>query len=260
MAQFPRIQEALAGMDPNSNFGAGEHSRRSPSAGDIGQVLGFVSFDPNVHDTEHIDHLAFVDDGSAESEYFVQQVLPEKPFNMTNIQDVTSRYGANVLADPKAEVIADIVQALVKSLTGQTDHAYLEIANGSNRQEFVDKTADSIDHGLTFGVSDFHGLDFGDVSLDGLVAIKVNHLLEREIPANVGFISLGGYVELNTNDSRDLSRFNESLEEKHQETAERLEALGAFVISVVADPRVENGFDVARADTDIAKALKAMSR
>lgn len=259
MTHFPKTQEALSEFYANSPYGVGEHTRPQPKAGTMGQILGHKPFDPAVHNLEDIDPLAVVDDESM-GPHYVQEVLPDKPFYMSVVSDRTSRFGADALLLPKVEAIDAIAMGMDSSLVGATDYAHIKETKGNSREVFAQDLSDSARQQLTFGVSDFHGMHFDKTELEGVVAIKVNHLLERGIPQNVGFISLGGAVELNTGDKKQLDKFNAKLEEHHLEIVDGLEQAGAEVVSVIVDSRMQDGFDVEGVDSAIAEALDQFNR
>jgi hypothetical protein len=111
-------------------------------------------------------------------------------------------------------------------------------------------------HRMAIAISDFQGVELMPGSLDKVIAIKLNHPLEREIPANVGRISLGGAHELDTRNPQQLIAYNGLLQRRHETTVSGLEAAGATVTSVVFDPSFESGYDISGADERLAAAVK----
>lgn len=256
MSEFRETSRALADLQASVNFGIGQHI--DPNIATRGNIiLGDVDFDPTKHNPLDINPLSPI--GIATDSMQVRQAFPHRALHIPLAVDATHRKEVDVLTIDKARASNFIAQELDQALHGVGDSMAVNQADGEDR-DVLPRILEDDRSSLFIGISDFYGIDFGDNHLDGLVAIKVNHLLEREIPANVGFISLGGAVELNTNSKKDLANFNGKLEVSHQETVERLEDLGASVVSVVVDPRLENGFDVPQVDADIASALQEMSR
>lgn len=255
--KLPRTSEVLTQYGANVPFGLGSHLDPSISTGVSGISVGEVPFDPALHDATDIDF------GSAEEmltgDFHVEQVIPERPLSYFTVVDATARREFDSIARTKRIARGLIAGALTDQVVSIGDRAMLEDVVGQDRQPFTVKTKDALDMGLTFALGDFEGFN-AKRDLNGLVAIKVNHLLERELPANVGYISLGGAVEIDTNNPNQLAQVNDALEQKHQEVVESLESADAQVVCVVADPRLKPEFDAPKTDEDIAKAIEKLAR
>ncbi len=124
-----------------------------------------------------------------------------------------------------------------------------------NDSEFEEAT----NRGLVFVVSDrFEALrQRSRFETSTLFAVKVNHQAEREIMAGIGFVSLGGWQEVNTNDSEQLAAKNAKLENQHQRIVSQLEQAGAVVVSIITAPSQPNLYDTAAADQALAEAIRS---
>lgn len=255
MTEFKETSRALADLPAGSLIGFGQHIDPNIST-KPGVMLGDLEFDPTRHNPMDINHLSPL--GIATDAPQVRQTFPHKPLHIAFSQDRTSRAGLYSLNEMKQRSGQSIYEGIDSALHGVGDMVMASSVDGQNRARFIDDSANQ--GGISFAISDFEGMDLSSVDFDQLVAIKVNHLLEREIPQNVGFISLGGAVELNTGDKKQLDKFNTKLEEHHQEIVEGLEEAGAQVVSVIVDPRMQDGFDVEGVDSSIAEALDNLNR
>ncbi|HEX5456519.1 MAG TPA: hypothetical protein VFW77_04095 [Candidatus Saccharimonadales bacterium] len=267
MARLQRTHDALASLEANAGHAYGEHVRRSVQTGYDGVYIGEAEFDPTRHEPSDIDPFAM---GEALDRPHVSQVFPSRPLHINIVADRTGR-----AEDPRVTAIKDaavvgLVGSIDESLPGVTDQSFIylagrgDIANAetlraSSRNELPGQISDLALDGLTIVISDFHGMRFDRSSLDGVVAVKLNHPLERAIPAGVGRISLGGEYELDTRDGAQLGEYNRLLQAHHDSAVAGLESAGAVVASVISDPRYEQGYDIAAADGGIAAAIGEMS-
>lgn len=266
MARLQQTYEALASLEANAGHTFGEHVRRRVQAGTDGVYIGEAEFDPARHDPAEIDPMAM---GSALDRPHVSQVFPNRPLHVSIIADRTARAEDPKVASAKANAMAGLVNALDESLPGVTDQSFIYAAGGSlpnaealhvrDRSELPGQVSDLALSGLTIVVSDFQGMSFQPRSLEGVVAVKLNHPLERKIPADVGRVSLGGEYELDTRDHMQVRAYNALLQRHHDDTVDGLESAGAVVASVIADPRRDQGFNAARADEYIADAIGEIS-
>lgn len=263
MARLQRTHAALASLEANAGHAYGEHVRRNVQAGFDGVYIGEAEFDPTRHDPSDIDAFAM---GEALDKPHVSQVFPSRPLHINIVADRTGRSEDPRVTAVKGAAAASLVGSLDESLPGVTDQSFIYIAGHgnlpdaetlrvSNRNELPGQVSDLALDGLTLVVSDFQGMRFEPGSLDGVVAVKLNHPLERAIPAGVGRISLGGEYELDTRDGTQLGAYNQLLQAQHDRTVSGLESAGATVASVIADPRYEQGYDIGAADEEIASAI-----
>jgi hypothetical protein len=267
MARLPHTHAALASLEANAGHAYGEHIRRSVQAGPDGVYIGETEFDPTRHDPSDIDAFAM---GDGLDRPHVSQVFPNRPLHVNIVADRTGRREDPRVTAAKDTAVTSLTGSIDESLPGVTDQSFIYVAGRGNlpnaetlragsRSELPGQVSDLALDGLTIVVSDFQGMRFERGSLEGVVAVKLSHPLERAIPAGVGRVSLGGEYELDTRDDVQLGAYNQLLQDHHDRTVAGLETAGAAVASVIADPRHEQGYDLALADSEIAAAIGDMS-
>lgn len=274
MADLPNTFEALAEIPANRHFGYGQHPEHMVRSTALGRQLGYTEFDANLHSPDQIDPFSLL--GMALEQDMVPIVEPVRPlvFNVVTDFSAATEY-AGVTAAKRA-VARDMAHAIDDS-RDMTDLSFLYLVGDDVPTQGVphhdilqnekgDVTALSANveeiaqNGLTFVVSDFSRLRLPDTArFDDLIAIKVNHLLERQVPAKVGRISLGGLAVVDTDKPRQLAKVNHELEERHQAIVAGLEARGAQVASVITAPKYLHKYDVTDADKQIAGAIRVVS-
>lgn len=240
---------------------------------------GYREFDQEVHNAEDIDFEA--PDTEYTGEDYVRITSKPLPHYMNIAGDLTPRLQTQAITDTKLRVARTLAGLLGGALQSQGDEDYFfligqpsagktaeagpiadKVFEADDRTSVPDAAATITSYtGMPFIVSDFRAVRFDSGSLDRSVAIKINHLVERSLPANIGIISLGGSVELDTRDSYQLAAYNARLEAEHQSIVGNLAAAGAEVVSVVADPRLKpDEFDGKDADRQIAAAIMAIAK
>jgi hypothetical protein len=272
MVELQQTGEALASMPANNQLMAGVHMSGNLKAGVPGLSMGRIDFDPMKHSANDIDLGA---PPSPTGDYQVMQVRPVHPLHINLVSTHMRAAEDPRITATKLEAQTQIKNALTWALPGVTDRAYQysigdNILGETSRQDQLigiaeqdeaaasQQVADIARWGLTFVIGDLHRLQLpADQRFDHMVAIKVNHRTEREIPEGIGFFSLGGLVEVNTNKPKQLAKANDKLEAQHREIVERLEDRGVQVVSVIADPSIPEHFNAPVVDKDIAQALPA---
>src|SRR5690606_16110980 len=101
------------------------------------------------------------------------------------------------------------------------------VDNDDNTRDEAD-VYEAVAEGLSFIVSDFQRFELAEKFSNraDVVALKVNHPMELEVPANVGHLILGGLVEINTNNARELAAYNAELADYHADIVARIKATG----------------------------------
>lgn len=278
MSELRKTSEALSNLGAQQRTGIGDHTNPDLATGVYGNiVLGEVQFDPNVHSPIEIDHLSMM--GVAMDELYVTEVLPENPIIAHVIVDGRDRQDYPALAKAKQKLASLLVVALDQALPGMSDVVYdyrlvddIQQRKGLREDIIAYRGGRELSRdlhnlgssGIKFLISDFGSNIFkksSELKLDGTVAIKVNHLLERQVPRGIGRISVGGAREIDTNNPKSLAPHNSMLKESHDDTVARLESAGASVASVVVDGQIKpDGIDFLDADRQIAAAITSQDK
>jgi hypothetical protein len=270
MAALPETQFVFANIPANNARWQGEHTHHRVKAISQGMYLGSVPFDPALHEPQDIDHLSPL--GLALDEDYAYQVLPGSGLIANLVVDSTSRSELPQITSVKSSLVTELSDSL-HSVKSTTDRilTYNLIDQGAQSSDWdsdpievdgpaaLTQTIAGLALGsLTFVISDFKRVRFDEPGLDleNVVAIKVNHILERRLPAGRGFISMGGLVDVNTTNPRQLKQANAQRAAEHAQLVQQLEQAGAAVASVVVEPRLADGFNIAAADRAIAQAIQ----
>jgi hypothetical protein len=272
--QLPKTREAIDTIFPELTGVRGERASLFIEAGLMRSPEGYVEFDQGIHELSDIEDFSLEEDLTGEEQVRIN--FRELPLDVNIALDGTSRQEHDPLTSAKQKVAGQLAEFLQDILDREKDESYrhlvVEAGSKSEKDYITDKVAYvkgrsevqgkfiGVAHevGIPFIVSDFSKVSMAQGSLPPAIAVKVNHVLEREVPANVGILNLGGNVELNTNNSGQLMAYNRTLDRIHQSKLQQLRAAGANVVAVVADPRLAHGFDIASSDQQIAKSVKQL--
>lgn len=276
MANFRQTTDALSEWQANMPEGMGSHLDSNIVVGAYSNlIVGEHLFDAQHDDPADIDHMSLL--GAATGEYFVTEVLPERPMSLNIVTDSLARSEHPVLTRGKARLVRGLSLAIESAMPGFSDQiSQFSFVNDNSRRRSTDikeiVVPDTEEYtkqlmriacdGLTFVITDGRRIQLPQNSLphSQVVAVKFNHLLERRIPANVGVLSLqGGEDEIDTSNSRKLTRKNDELEAEHQKIVRNLREAGVPVAEVTTAKRMQ-GFDVVEADRQIASAVRSLCR
>lgn len=268
--QLPKTGDALSDLRANAMHGYGVHASSQFRAGGGGQYLGDMPFDPAVHEASDINPLSSM--GLAFDQPHVSVYRPERPLRVNLVADYRNLGGNTGIQKAKHAVADHLNEEVYEALSGVTDRLDTFVL-GSDQHEFFDRrtqelvTAEDVAelclNGLTVVVSDFSHLKIAapEKRFDSAIAVKVNHLLERQVPSNVGVIALSGKGEVNTNKARKLNVVNQELAREHDATVSGLQQQGFEVVPVVvrAD-QGPHGYDVSSVDHLLAEAVGNINR
>lgn len=276
MIRFVQTERAFAELSANDILRTGQHVHEQMKSGGIGIELGNIPFDPEIHRTGDIDYLSPIT--AATGELQARQVLPTRSLLVNSVVDYRGGRAYESVIQAKKQVQDRIRDALENALPGHGDRM-IDYAIGSSDLSIVHKHTDlGFDlrereeagseeiaalsyRGLTLVIGSFNRLNFeGYRNLNNLVALKVNHPAERQIPAGVGFVSLGGAVEVDTNNPKQLDEVNRRLENRHMEIVDKLEEAGISVASVVLKPNAPDKIDTEETDRAIAEGVRSMAK
>lgn len=270
--EFERTPEAIEQHFSLARHRQGVHNSSKIGTGLGNRLLGHAKYNPLRHSPLDINYRSFA--GMVEDEDYVRVVTKTMPVDLHIVRDGTLRSEVGVAKGHKSKVADQVARGIGDSVTSITDKLF-EVAvsetylPGSSkgrdtvrvfgREDLPAAVEENEGVGLTFVMSDFKGISFQEGSLEDTIAIKINHLLEREVPQGIGRITLGSVGDLDTNNRRKLRAYNQHLQHEHDGVVEQLQAAGAHVVSIVANPRIQPfGFDALSADTGIANAVIAL--
>lgn len=276
MAELPQTYAVLAEMSANRHFGLGQHAEHVIRSTAIGRQLGHTAFDALLHTPDQIDPFSLM--GMALEQDMVPMYEPARPLLMNIVTDMSAQREHPSVTLAKRRVSHDISAAIDDTLEA-TDQAFLYLVGDNipergmpyheiisvpqgDKEALGEKVSQIALDGLTFVVSDFNRLKLPEhTHFDELVAVKVNHVLERKIPEGFNrVISLGGLGEIDATSKRKVTKANAYLEEMHQKTVSELKSHGVHVASVIVSPKQAQIYDVSPADAGIATALRKIYR
>lgn len=168
--------------------------------------------------------------------------------------------------ESKEQGIIEITDLVEAALPGMGDHV---IRRGVVEvEDLLAPQDEEVD--LRIAIGGFAGISAGIArprsEVTPTVFLKVNHKLEREVPAGMGPVNLDGKQVVNTDEPEELTRYNNKLDMEHQMTLARLRRLGFVTASTVIDPSsgYEHGgvvgLSVQELDETLAEALHTVSR
>ncbi len=272
---FSRTEAAISEVAANLKVGMGGHIEERVRSGVPGLAVGEVPFNPVIHDPEAIKPFSFMEEVVGGPH--VDQVLPKRPTEVTLINDYGNRTDIDAISSSKRRAALAIAVGLESAL-GVGDKLYryatgvdglvpadigdIELESLENSEEYrAQSVAMRCMGGLALVLSDFHKLPLHEVQADysSTLAIKLNHPLERRIPANVGVIGLGGDLEIDTDKPKNLAKANEMLDARHNLVVDRLQSAGMTVVSLVSLPSSEAGIDLNIADDVIAQGVNTLT-
>jgi hypothetical protein len=273
IVSMPRTEEAFDDLYANMVEEMGSHANETLALSDVKLSIAAQPFNPLTHDPRDID-LTLIESLITGIPH-VSVGLTHRPVTINIIQDRTPRRGSEKFSQQKNRLAGMLAESLLyvvphrdpttgsllgPDLISADLHEMDEVIEAETRADGAVYAAQLALNGLSIIFSDFRDLNFAPRSLENVVAVKVNHLMERSVPHGIGVISLGGGVELNTRKQRQVNAYNQKLEREHGAILDNLQSAGAVVVPVVADLRIKpNGFDVNQTDLRIAEALNSLA-
>jgi hypothetical protein len=267
---LPYTGDALSELQASTMYGHGVHAAPRMHVGGGGQYIGDMPFDPLIHEVFDINHMSTL--GLALEEPHVSLYHPERPLEVNLVADYRNMGGNESVARAKRAVAHTLSDGVYDELSGVADRLNTYVMGAQQSELFDDHTQEAINEhdvadiclsGLTIVVSDFARLKLEAPAkgFESAIAVKVNHLLERRVPRNVGVIALSGRGEVNTNKARKLDIVNQELDRAHGDTVQRLQTQGFEVVPVVvrAD-RKPFGYDIDATDRQLAQAVDAIAQ
>lgn len=269
MSYFPKSTEAFAELEANMSYGFGMQLQSEPRVGLPGLVMADAPFDVTKHHQGMINPLSVM--GIALNEPHVTNVLPNRPLQVRLITDMTERAEIGYVSEAKRKAKQSVTEGLEDAVEGSMGNMMLqtvvggegrELIEAEDRSEVISVTEDIAVNGLTIVVSDFYGMELGKDSLRGVIAARISHPHEHELPAGIGIIQDGG-TNIDTRNrmfgrrNTDLEAFNAEQQAVQSKIDAQLHNSGAFIVRISADLRQEGAIDTSAVDTEFAAALTA---
>lgn len=264
MVRFPATSNKIAELEAIIPRKTGLHllQRQAVSVG--GLDMGSTDFDAARHLPHMIDPLAVMAEVTG-----TPQVRIQKPANPLLINIVADLRNAG--DDPRIRSMKDrAIQSVLEGLTSAVpnlDPSFVYRVEGDHANpEQVARDNEGIlqicSDGLCFVISDFKLFkNKGEFSPRAdVLALKVNHPLERKAPSGVGSISLGGLVEIDTDDPRQVDQANQMLGDYHASIIDGLLNCGVKTVgSGLVMPNLTDMIDAQKTDEVLAKMVSSLS-
>lgn len=251
MAYFPRVSHELERQAGQIRKMPGLHEHPQIAVAPVGLQVGSTDFDPARHSWAAIDALSPMETVTGEQQ--VRVVKPINPALLTIIGDYRTGDNHPVINDSKRRAVEAIVAGLVKSKPVFDKVSVEEFERGANETDadVDEELADEIARpGLKILVGDGGQIARENTPFTRIgdaLYVRVKHPLELSVPRNVGYVTLGGNVEVNTNDDEQTDYADELLTGRHENDNNRLRALGLHTVLTTLRPL--NGFNDEIIDT-----------
>lgn len=274
MAILPETSRELGSLQANRRFLTGQHYGVMPQAGVPGLDIGTVDYDPVTHTPEQVNH--FLPEGLS-GQPQVSMRLPHRPLHFNIISQHTATTEYPLVTKAKESLQVALAEALAEASPEMTDRPanYLvgdaeflprirgwevSAAQLGNHQHAAQEVSRLAESGLTFVIGDLEHLPLPDQRrFSELIAIKVNHPLERWLRQGLGWVSLGGSLEVDTSNTAQVEQVNNLLAGHHQQIVTDLEARGVQVVEVVVSPTHPDGFNATEVDSQIAAKISQVA-
>lgn len=249
------------------------HTKRQIRNAVAGLPIGEEDYDASRHDATSILPMSLGEEVTGMPQ--VGRVLPNKPNAINLVADYRAAGLHPELRTRRDALISAVTSQIYGSKPGldkmnvwtigqpplRTAAFEGQAIGGNEPYKTARDVAELSINGLTIVVSSLRGLPFAEVGerLDGLVAVKANLGIERQIPSSVGVIALGK-VDIDTSKTDQVNRANEILDQTHLNIVRPLEEMGVNVAEAVYDPSYSYGLNADAVDTSVAEAINAYAK
>jgi hypothetical protein len=278
MAELFQTSQALQELSAEKSRRYGLHYAEQITVGSTGMIVGETPLDPVKHSPSAISPISFNE--MVLGIPYVQIEVPKRPveYNVVLHRDVAERCLHPYLQpvrEFKTALTSGIARAIIfaKQPSDRVNVFHVgdaseplsgpwhsETVRDTDEPEAAAKAVEDICmSGLTFVISDFNRLpvNSGNRIARG-IAVKANHGIELEIPANVGEISVEGADSVRTWKPKELARANAVLTDMHTTIRQNLGSAGLQVVQLALNNQIEMPYNVRNADTEIASAIRAL--
>src|SRR3990167_4186071 len=181
-------------------------------------------YDPSVHNPSQIDYRSSM--AIATGEPYVTHKFGIVPLRVEVVSGRVSKNDISEIAELKQSSVNTITNLVEASLPRMGDHV---VNHGAVFERDILGNQER-DADIRIVIGDFASVGAGlarpSYEATPTVLVKVNHILERDVPPNIGTVQLAANQEpLDTSNSEKLQNYNHNLELVHQEQVSRLEKL-----------------------------------
>jgi hypothetical protein len=290
MAFAPEIEAALGEWAQVTGEEAGKHLGVDIQAGIPGRVVGYIPYEPGVHEPDAIDYLAM--ESIVTGKPHVPLAISEHPL----MAQLIVHYDGNQairsdMLDTKLHLAGELAETIEESMpcNGNSDgdevRCYIigsgldditrtrrsvfrgaEVMDGIEDPEVAAKTVAEIcrEGMINFLLSDFYALPLKDKGPFGkTVGLKINDIEEMR----VGYLAkpkislpVGDDEKVKLWKPEEVARHNDHLHNYHQGLIDQNEAAGLAMVQITADHEQRLGFDVYAAYRAIAQAIRRQQR
>ena len=280
MPKFIQTESALAELPSNLFDSRGRHNSFDIKTGVSGIKIGESEYDPIKHTPLDIDPMSTM--GMITGMPYVRQVIPSRPIEANVILHNSKEGSRSDIFEIKSRLASSLIGEISRAMPAIRDriNCYvigddLELSQellklGANVVKGTEdpviaatKTSDLCMNGLAFIISYFERLPLQDLDhmFSRTVGIKVNHQYDvniDELRGRKAVLGVGGSREIRLWKNKDVDSFNEGLKNHDEAIVDRLKKVGISLARVISDQSETSGFNVKRADSQIAEAINRL--
>lgn len=270
MAYFPETVRAISSLPPNMRLSEGNHLDRRQVVGRIGEKAEDKPFVFGQHIIQDINPTSLM--GEILDAPHVSTVQPGRRSQTSIIVGPMEKLDDPRIRLQKQRVASKIAETLFNSMAQTSDSVRLlvvedtdigDVSPVATRLTRIDsdrELAENCRRGLSFLISDFSDLKDANVNISAkpVIGLKINHILERELPKAKGLIGLGNGYEVDLANGVQVDQVNARLDEAHNRIIGKLNDSGIKVVSVVVDNMLEDGFNPKSVDASLASAVTSL--
>lgn len=279
-------QYELRQLRSSEQFGFGLHLGDELAVGGPGIPVSEITYDPSRHPVDAIDSTALMSTLEGEGGMpYVTQVVPFRKVSMNivvhNDYSPEKRTRLPHYIRPIIEhqlILADSIKSSIDECAQYGDETQVHVIGKNNPyksradvnfvhaedgEAFARQAAEIASRGLTFIISTYHNVPLRklkEVAQERpLIAVKANHKLHLEYPADVGDLPTDNGKMVNTNDPKELAAVNDGVKQNHQLLEHAIKRSGLALARIVYLPGMPQGFDIKKADKSLASALSSLA-
>lgn len=288
MNTLKETQYELRQLRSGDTFGFGLHLGEELAVGEPGIPVSETPLDPSRHPVSAADPNALMATlEGPKGRLWVTEVIPFRklPMNVIIHNDVTAERMRRmpqyvrpildrqlILADSLRAALDDCAQfgdeintVVIGADNPYKDRRDIRFERARTNARFADKASQIAADGLSFVISTFHDVPLRKLKVvakeSPIIAVKANHHMHIALPANCGELPVDDGRMIDTDDPKELGRYNAAVAANHEDLERTLikRRSGMALAKVVYDPKLKYGYDVAAADKSLAAAVRSLS-